>query len=307
MSNSESNFIWSEDDLWSKGKLYIRRALDADRNGALYPFWMTLALEFIARAALSKVHPVLNADLRSEKNVYFGLGLDTSGTPKTIPIHAVFGRCVEFVEGFETSHKAFCDFLGLQRNAEVHTGGLPFENLRLQEWVEKYYDIVEILCRHLGHDLEELLGCQEARAARELLQASAAGLESSVRSAIAAHKKVFHDKPKTERTLLRDQARIRTYAKAGLSAAVDCPACSSSNLVKGRAIRTSMPYYDEGTLLEDTICQSESYSCHACGLGLPTLSHIQWSGIEPQFTVVTETDLHQHQEFDYYEYEYMNE
>ena len=302
--------MWLEADLWTKGKLYVQRALEADRDSALYPFWMTLGLEFIARAALSKINPVLNADARDEKNIYFGLGLDTSGTPKTIPLHAVFARCLKFVDGFEDSHRKFCDFLGIQRNTELHTGGLPFENLKLQEWLQQYYEVIDILCRHLEHELADVLGDQEAKAARELLAASVAGLESSVKGSIAAHKAVFEAKLETERKELQDAALIRTnVAKMSgeLSETANCPACSSLGLVRGRFIRSSRPYYQHDELLEDITGLSESFSCHACGLSLPSPSHLQWSGIEPQFTVVMETDLHKHQEFDYYEDEYMNE
>lgn len=301
--------MWSEEELWLKGRLYVQRGLDAGREGSLYPFWMTLALEFISRAALSKINPVLNADLRHENNIFFGLGLESPGTPRTLPIHAVYSRCVRFVPGFELSHQNFCDFLGLQRNTELHTGSLPFENMKLQEWLKGYYEVTEILCQHLGRELEDLFGDDEAEAARELLKASADGLETSVKGTIAAHKKVFDTKPDEERAQLREDARIRSQASFEImtSKAVDCPACSSPNLVRGRDIGRSTPYYEEEALLEDVTILSQSYYCRACGLNLPTLAHLQCAGIEPQFTVPEETDLHQHQEFDYYEDEYNNE
>ena len=266
-------------------------------------------MEFIARAALSKVSPVLNADPKQVENIYFALGLGEVGTPKTVPLHSVFLRCVRVVDGFEEPHRKFCDFLGVQRNEELHTGGLPFENLKLQDWLQNYYEVLDILCRHLEHDLEDLLGSDEAEAARELLKASAEGLQSSVKQSIAAHKRVFNGRSEEERQQLRKNALIRSLAakmSTELSDFVDCPACSSSGLVTGRQIRRSRPYYDDERLLEEVTGLSESYSCHVCELSLPSSSHLRWSGIEPHFTVVLETSLHEHQEFEYYE-EYMNE
>ena len=301
--------MWSEAEYWSKGQLYVRRAQSAEADSDLYPFWMCLAMEFIARAALSKVSPVLNADAQNVDNVYFALGVKELGTPKTVPLHSVFLRCVTVVEGFEEPHRKFCDFLGVQRNEELHSGGLPFANLKLETWLQSYYEVLDILCKHLECDLDDLLGSDEADAARELLKASAEGLESSVKQSISAHKKVFDDKPEDERQQLRQDASISSIASkmsTELSELVDCPACSSSALVTGRPIRRSRAYYDEDRLLEEVTCLSEFCSCHACGLSLPSASHLRWSGFQPHFAVVLETSLHELQEFEYYG-EYMNE
>ena len=191
----------------------------------------------------------------------------------------------------------------------MHTGGLPFENLKPQKWLQSYYEVLDILCRHLEHDLDDLLGSDEAEAARELLKGSAKELRSSVKESISAHKKVFNDKLEEEKQQLRNDALIHSRtakSSAELSELVDCPGCSSSGLVTGRLIRSAKPYYDEGRLLQEVTGLSESYSCHACGLILPSASHLRWSGIDPQFTVLVETSLHELQEFDYYD-DYMNE
>ena len=61
-------------------------------------------------------------------------------------------------------------------------------------------------------------------------------------------------------------------------------------------------------MLEQVTCLAESYLCLACGLNLPTASHVQLCGvIEPQFSVDIETSLHELQMMDYYEGEFMNE
>ena len=301
--------MWSEQDYWSKGQLYVRRAQLAEADEGLYAFWMSLAMEFIARAALSKVSPVLNADPNQVDNIYFALGVGEVGRPKTVPLHSVFTRCIAVVDGFEEPHRKFCDFLGVQRNEELHTGSLSFENLKLQEWLQNYYEVVEILCRHLEHDLDDLLGTDEAEAARELLKVSAEGLQSSVKQSIAAHKRVFDGKSEEQRQQLINEARGRSESarkSADIANIVDCPSCASSGVGTGRSIRRSRPYYDDDYLFEDVIGLTESFSCHACGLNLPSVSHVRWSGLEPNFKVVLETSLHEHQEFEYYE-EYMNE
>lgn len=301
--------MWSEEEYWSKSKLYIKRAQESEGDESLYTFWMCLAMEFMARASISKVSPVLNADPRDVNNIYFALGFDHAGTPKTIPLHTVFLRCVDVVEGFEDRHRVFCDFLGLQRNQELHTGALPFESLKLRDWLQRYYEILDILCRHLARDLNDLLGPNEAQAARELLDTTAQELQSQVRKSIDAHKRVFDEKPLEERQRLRNDMWFRSLVADGsteLCKMADCPSCLSAGLIMGRALRTSRPYLEDDYLMEEVACLSESFSCRACGLSLPSASHLQWSGIEPRFTTIVETSLHEHQEFEFYE-EYNNE
>ena len=303
--------IWSEEAYWLKAKLYVQRAQEADRDDSLYPYWLSLAMEFIARAALSKVSPVLNAEPQSKENLYYALGLETTGTPKTLPLHSIFIRCVDVVDGFETHHQKFCDLLGVQRNEELHTGGLPFEGLKLHDWLQKYYGVLEVLCRHLGHDLDEILGPAEAEAAHELLKANQEGLLTLVKQSIADKKREFDAKPEDERERLVNQAGasarlVQPWSRHRLR--VDCPACTSQGIVFGRQLRSSKPYFEDDRLLEQVICLSESYLCLACGLSLPTASHVQLSGvIEPQFSVDIETSLHELQMMDYYEEEFMNE
>ena len=301
--------MWSEDEYWSKGQLYIRRSQLAQSEEGLSAFWMALAMEFIARAALSKVSPVLNADPQQVENILFALGFEGAGNPKTVPLHSVFLRCVRVVDGFEDPHRKFCDFLGVQRNEELHSGGLPFENLKLQDWLQSYYEVLDILCRHLERNLDDLLGQEESEGAREMLKSNAEGLQSSVKQSIAAHKRVFDGKSEEDKQQLHSDALIHSLSGSRVTALSDlvvCPACFCRGLLTGRPVRRSRPYYEDESLLEDVTGLSETYSCHACGLNLPTASQIRWSGIEPQFTVTIETDLHIQQEFEYYE-EYMNE
>ena len=301
--------MWSEEDFWEKGRAYVRRAQRVEGEEGLSAFWMALAMEFIARAALSKVSPVLNADPGQLDNLLFALGEKEVGRPKTTPLHSVFGRCVEVVEGFEQPHREYCDFLGSQRNEELHTGTFSFVNLRRQVWLVKYYEVMDILCRHMDHELDDLFGRSEANAARELLATEAEGMESKVKGDIAAYRKVFEAKSDDERQQLIEEGRsLVSFAEigAGLAERTKCPACSSVGLVTGREVRTSKPYYDGGLFVEQVRGLAQAFRCYVCGLELPSVSHVRWSGIDPDFTVVQETSLHEHQEMEYYG-EYMNE
>ena len=301
--------MWSEQEYWDKARLYIDRAQSARADEGLYPFWMALAMEFVARAALTKISPVLNADPNHLDSIYFALGVKDVGKPKSLPLHAVISRCVTLVDGFEKPHQGFCELLGLQRNEELHTGALTFEDLDLSSWLPKYYEVLDILCRHLDRDLHDLLGAEEAAVAREMLAQNAEGLEHSTKQRIAAYKEVFEEKDEAEREHLANVARIQAQSgeiAADLATIVECPACPSSGLVTGREIRKSAPYLEDDYLVEEITGLTEAFVCYACGLKLSSVSEIRWSGIAPNFTTEEATSLHELQEMEYY-MEYMNE
>ena len=158
--------------------------------------------------------------------------------------------------------------------------------------------------------LEDLLGDEEAEAARDLLKVDEQGLESLVKQTIADYRRDFHARSETEQKQLSSDAWIqaRTSGSASaLSDLIDCPACSSTASVRGRMIRSSKPYYEDDCLYTEMTGHAEDFACGACGLRLPTPRHLHWAGIEPQFAVTEETSLHDLQIFDYYQEEYMNE
>jgi hypothetical protein len=84
---------WSFAALFAKAKLYMERADEEDANSPLFPFWASLSLEFLCRAALSAVHPSLLADPREGSNLLYACGIEVKTAPKSIPAKTVFDRC----------------------------------------------------------------------------------------------------------------------------------------------------------------------------------------------------------------------
>lgn len=157
--------IWDSDQYWSKAQLYARRALEDGLEPWERAFWSALALEFLARAALTNIHAVLNADPQSELNLFYALGFEIKGQPRSLPVHAVLGRLERLAPEFDKPTKDFCDFFVLIRNRELHTAELAFEGLAEAEWLPRYYRASKILCECLGHELSDLTGATAATAA----------------------------------------------------------------------------------------------------------------------------------------------
>ena len=137
-----------------------------------YALWYAFAVEHLARAALCGIHPVLNADPQHLQSLLYGIDVVRTERPKSLPIHAVYIRLMQLIEGFTKTHKSFCGEMANRRNAELHSAERPFDGLRTESWLARYYEVAEILCSATNHSLKELFGEDEAEGALRLIEAS---------------------------------------------------------------------------------------------------------------------------------------
>jgi hypothetical protein len=82
---------WNSEGLWKKAKLFMDHASEHDHASSEFAFYAALAIECLARSALTKVHPVLNADPRDDANVLYACGYSFA-KPRSLPAHSVYLR-----------------------------------------------------------------------------------------------------------------------------------------------------------------------------------------------------------------------
>src|SRR5258708_31250076 len=143
---------WSYDSLWQKTREYMQKALDEDRDGPLFPFWSTLALELLCRATLAKIHPALLADPQGD-NILYAFGYGTVKNPKSIPSKTLFLRCQAVVTEFTDEDVKFCMSMVERRNAELHSGSSAFDDLPTSFWMARYFRVCKILLSFQSRDL----------------------------------------------------------------------------------------------------------------------------------------------------------
>ncbi len=280
---------WSSKGYWLKARVYTDRAHELEHTDSRFALYSSLALEFLARAALTKIHPVLNADPRSDENLLHAFGYKITAQPKSLPAHSVFLRLEKTVDGFATVQRELCDYLSVLRNQELHTGSLAFELLKESSWLPRYYETCEVLCKSIGKKLEQLLGNDDATAARKLINTLNKQIKTDVKARVSAHSKVFSEKSKEEQGELRQAAKASVAVMFGPRASDTCPACGSQGIIRGE--------------LEEYL--ATGFRCVACGLELRNVEEVTRAGIEPRFSKQTSTSLHELMEPDYYD-EYMN-
>lgn len=278
---------WNPDALWSKAKLYMDRAINEQRDGPLFPFWCSLALEFLARSALAKVHPTLLAKPEDDmRNILYALG---KGTPKkgaqSINTNLVFSLCKQVVPDFGPDEQLLCEALSNRRNEELHSGGLPFEVLKTNDWLSRYYSTCAILLKFLGRELHDLLGKKEAAGAQTMIDALKHDVIEKVKKSISAHKTIFEEKPeKTRFELHAKSERIAAEKTAFGCHGVICPACGAKSWVTGEPICRQETKIQGDRVVERVSMLPTDFECLACGLRLVGHSELQVAGIGGQFT-----------------------
>jgi hypothetical protein len=298
---------WDPEGFWSKSKVYIDKANEADHASQEFAFWSSLALELLARAALTKVHPALNADPQQDTNLLYGFGFDIAGQPRSLPAHSVYARLEKIIPDFGKPQRELCDFVGLLRNQELHTAEIPFDSLKVSKWLPRFYEVAGILCKSLGKTHADLLGTEVSRQAEKLVATLNKEQESAVKSKVAAHSKVFSSKPPEEQKALRAEAAIATKMIGHGSSEQKCPACQSPGVLRGDLARSLKPEFEEETaeLFVEEVYLANAFHCPACDLSLDNVEEINLAGLEPTFSQTRSTDLHEMFQAEYHD-DHMN-
>lgn len=287
MTPSNPQSVWTYDLLWAKAVLYTERALAAPRESDLFPFWSSLALEFLARATLAGVSPTLLADTAEAdgRHLLHALGLEPkvkAYVPRSIGTAEVLSRCEQVVPSFTKEVESFCRGLINKRNEELHSGGTPFSALPNHSWLPRFYEATTVMLRQQGKTLTDLVGPEEARAAEVMLKAVADEAAKSVQKQIGAHAEVWRGKKEDERRSLGNAAAL--HARPYRGHVVPCPACGNPALVAGENITQQPPSLEQDSLVVRTSVLPTSFECRACGLTISGHSQLHAAGLGGQFT-----------------------
>jgi hypothetical protein len=280
--------VLSHESLWQKAKLYARRATAASRDDPTFGLWATIALEFLARSTIARVHPVLVADPQEPQYLLYAFGFRTDRSPRTIAAKAVFARCQAIVPGFTDTERTFAMTLIERRNAELHSGSPAFHGIPSSEWLAEYYRVCDILLKGQGRGLGHLFGGDEAKTARKLIRAAESNVKSKVLSELARLGNEFRALPRAQRKKLAAEGRKRAELSAtsrALATRVRCPSCNSWGVQWGQRVRTGEPIAEEDIILIKSVVLPTKFECVACGLTLTSHGELHFAGIGDRFTV----------------------
>lgn len=288
----------SPEALLGKSKVYIARALAAKSRKAMgeYQLWASLALELLGKSALADIHPCLVADPQSYVSLFAAAGMPVGTDLKTISAKTLFERLSHASKRFDKKTQEYCERMSLKRNAELHSGEAPFEEMLPTSWEGRFWHTAEIILEIKGQGIEEWLGAHEAKAPKELLSeyAHAVGEAAKVRVETAAEE--FASRPKKERDAAHAQAdgltpwEVRRSFRLVSDSIWEtiCPACQSKSFLAGVKYTEELSAeQDEEDPEEETVdvfFVAEEFRCPSCRLHLDSRDEIAAAGLEVEHT-----------------------
>lgn len=277
---------WSSDALWNKAKLYIERAFTGDRNSELFPFFAAIGLEFLARAALARVHPSLLADPQDGNNILYAFGYNTTERPITVPAKTIYSRLMHVVPDLTKDDQSFCLLCAERRNRELHTGQLAFHDLRNSQWLPDYYRVTNKIVASLGRELAELYGDQEAQEALDNIDIVQKETISEIRQRIADIKKsmsVLTSEELEARRKAHDSSVISLHFTNGSAHfRKPCPACQSFGMVAASPVGSTAARIKEGELVSQRFFAPKKFECKVCGLEVVGSQALRIAGLSDQ-------------------------
>ena len=272
--------VWDSAALLIKAQRYLEEMQEHSHSDWKAVLWSSLALELLARAALSKFSPALLADPASWHNLSYSSGYSPKiprFLPKSISTADVLLRLSELLPSFDEEVRKFCLIHSGNRNAELHSAEMPFEGTSSSTWLPSFYRSCEVLGNSLGASMESLFGKDEAKAATKVIAAAKDAAANSVKGSIKAHKTVWEGKSEKERTKLVTQAEV--WARRQDGHLVSCPACASKALLHGDPITEPKKTIRNDLITETQTCLPTKFECVACNLKISGLSQLAASGL----------------------------
>lgn len=295
---------FDHEPLYNKSKVYVERAVTHQAAGdiAACQLWASLALELLGKAALAAIHPVLVADPQDVDSVFAACGRPFSTTRRSILAKTVFERMRHVSPNFLQGDKDFCMDMANRRNAELHSGELPFVGMREGAWVPKFWRVCKLMLDAQGKTLTDWIGAAEAAKAEAAIQVvkTADIVDAKFRTAREAFEK--SNATEEARTLVRATTKFlntswqpifgRTHVDA--FEAHRCPVCGCEAAVGGElwneevssAEREDEPWME---LVEATYVTS-GFRCVACQLKLDGRDELDLAGIEKEFVITEERE-----------------
>lgn len=282
---------WSKEAFFSKAQLYAEAMSDHDDSNWQFGLWSAFAIEMLVRAGVAATSPVLVAENQDWNNLLYALGTEPKKqkfVAKSASITEMVIRVQDLCSEFTREHANFCTAHIARRNSEVHSGSLPFENLGSSAWLPMFYSVCSVLLTEIGESLESLFGDEIAKQAKEDIDALADDAAKSVKGIISAHKEVWLSKSGTEKVNLEKQAKVVSLRHYGHR--IDCPSCSCTALVQGKATGAPKRKVEDDGILERQQIKPESFQCVACGLKISGYSKLLAAGLGDTFISTSHYD-----------------
>ena len=297
----------NKDALYAKSQLYIRKALARKALGELeeYQLWASLSLELLGKSALANIHPSLIADPQHFQSLFAAAGVNVSTDIKTITAKTLFERLQQIIDRFDNKVKDFCNQVANRRNAELHSGDVPFSATQTAKWEAEFWYSMDVILGYMGNTLEGWLGVDDAATPREILEKAKEAKRQSIEMRVERFRDNFSDMKKTDQEAARDKAKIYRPSMSGLQDEYvwecECPSCGANALMGGEMVEEEVidTNPDEYSVWEtvERHFSGEVFNCPTCGLELDGFDELDFAGLDVEHTDTHEREMEYEPEY----------
>lgn len=231
--------------------------------------------------------------------MFAAAGLNIGTDLKTITAKTLFERLSHISTRFDKKTQEYCMNMSLRRNAELHSGEVPFEGVVPSSWEGRFWHTAHIVLEAKGLTIEQWLGASDAKAPKDLLENYAHALAEATKVRIETAGEEFGKRPKKEREEALERASAITtwqMRKAFNLITHDgiweekCPACGSRSFIAGvKYAEEVSDEYDRDFPEEETVeiyLVAEEFLCPSCALHLESREEIEAADLQVEHTEV---------------------
>jgi hypothetical protein len=289
------NEAYDEEALWQKARLFLNHAMDLDepRTFDERALWASLALELLAKAALSRVSPVLIALPNEEgSNILIASGLTQGkGTFNSVSAATLFGRCAKAFRPFDDNE---AKKIARARNDYLHGGAASFSPIPENAWWPAYWAQSAVLVHAQDKTIEDLVGIDRVSIVEDHLSRNRKNIEHRAEMLVArAVQRLKQLQSGNLPTKYATEWNRLGNLQAGLSysSAQRCPACDGNGTIEGDIVDASEMRYEQVDNEDwdtwvDLKVLGDYFSCSTCHLVLESTELIEAAGLTAEFTVV---------------------
>ncbi|MGB6059377.1 MAG: hypothetical protein WBF71_14055 [Microthrixaceae bacterium] len=287
---------WDADALWLKAKLFINHALDddVDRTDEERALWASLALELLAKSALSRASPLLIAAPTEEgQNLLAASGLVRGdATFKSILAKTLFSRCARAFRPFNAQEATR---IADNRNEYLHAATPLFSPIPLDAWWPRYWAQTQVLVNACDRSLEDFVGSKRVASVETALEQNTRNIHQRLDMLIerARQRLARFEQAEMSTRELEDWTRPHLLV-AGHQywEAAECPACSwSDGLIEGdevseSEVRTEQVSESDFDVWLEIEVGVDHFSCENCRLVLDSYDLIDAAGLPTKIEAI---------------------
>lgn len=297
----------SYEALLSKSKLMAKRSVESKQDGheTDCQLWAAGALELLAKAQLSSIHPTLIVEAENTNSLLEANGISTGTVVRTVGAAVAYARLKHTVPHFSTPVFEESKKLAERRNAELHSGDAACAAMPYEVWEGDFWNAADLILKSMNMDLQEWLGA-DAKAPKALLKAHRHAEANAARQRVKNHASEFKKTAKGKlgkekfSLLVAETQKLPIDAKNFHYLYVnfwhhECPACKTYGVAAGdeswEDLAEDQSTADYGYQIIERGYTPSEFHCPTCELSLVGDIAVNAAGIDDQYVETDEKEI----------------